>query len=126
MKFAKLIYLLVLGAWLVDGHAESPWDEALRVDSTAALEAYWEFSSPPSTEAQMNLLRAGGTDNLNLVLEILVQEDGTVAARVIEASGNDAYDQAAILATEEFEYEPAAGNEQRRPVVAPFEWDHGR
>lgn len=73
----------------------------------------------------MALLQAGGEDSLTVVVEMLVQEDGSVRARLAESSGNEEYDQAAVVATEEKRFAPAPGNEERRPVIAPFAWNHG-
>ena len=126
MRTTKLFILLLLFVSAVSVYGQTLWDEALQVDSTDALGEYWTFSGMPSPEVQMALMRAGGSETLSVRLDILVLEDGSVQVRVAEPSGNDEYDRAAVAATEQFEYEPTAANEQRQPVVAPFEWNHGR
>lgn len=127
MKRISLLVILLLIATGASVYGEdSHWDSALRVESTDALDQYWKLSETPSMEAHMAILHAGGSSSLTATLEILVREDGTVAARVVKSSGNDEFDRAILAATEQMKFVPAPGNEARQPVTAPFPWSHGR
>ncbi|NKI34920.1 TonB C-terminal domain-containing protein [Wenzhouxiangella sp. XN79A] len=119
-----LVAILIAGA----ARAATPedWASAAVVESHDRIEQHWKVVRRPSDERMramrlIDMAPENSDRRLKTRFEMLIKNDGTVAGRVIESSGVEAYDRAVLDAIGEYLYEPLDPAAPPPTYILPFE-----
>ncbi len=91
---------------------------ASRVVKPPRLVKFYEANFPASERAVHHV-----GDKVSVVLDIDIDADGKVAGATVVTSGGDAFDEAAIAAAKQFEFEPAEIDGVKSPVRIQYRYD---
>jgi hypothetical protein len=126
LKFLCCSLLLLLCLSAPASGDSDPWASAISVIAHDEIETHWKVTRWPSDESMqrmrhIDMAPENSGRRLKTRFEMLIRQDGTVAARVIQSSGVDAYDQAVLNAVEEYLYEPVNPQDSPPMYILPFE-----
>ena len=93
------------------------WEDALQLDSWDEVQAYWQIEQLP----RMDDLSAQPEFNeyLHVELETLNRTDGVPETRVVQSSGNSAFDRSSADVTDLLRFKATEAHDPPRAVVYP-------
>src|SRR5690554_4025213 len=93
------------------------WEDALHLDSWEEVQTYWQIERLPQMDDLSRQPRFN--ESLRVELETLIRTDGVPVTRVVQSSGNSAFDRSSVEVTDLLRFRATEAHDPPRAIVYP-------